>query len=45
MGKRLFNAIKGYLIEDTKAVLDKFDSLLEKDRLIGKYGKEERLLF
>ncbi|MBE5757300.1 MAG: DUF1015 domain-containing protein [Clostridiales bacterium] len=37
--------IAGYLIEDTAPVLEKFESLLNKDRLVKKYGKEERLLF
>ena len=37
--------IEGYFIEDYKAVEEKFARLLDRDRLIKKYGKEDKFLF
>lgn len=37
--------IKGYLVKDSKKVQAQLDSLLDKDLLKSKYGKEEELLF
>ncbi|MBQ9513566.1 MAG: DUF1015 domain-containing protein [Clostridia bacterium] len=37
--------LEGYFVEDYNAVLGKFKTLLEKERLIAKYGREDRFLF
>ncbi len=37
--------IEGYFIDDYKAVLDKFNGLLDSDRLVKKYGKDDKFLF
>ena len=37
--------IEGYFIEDCQAVKDKFAKLLDSDRLIAKYGKDDKFLF
>ena len=38
-------SIEGYYIDNAKEVLDKFASLLDSDRLVKKYGKEDNFLF
>lgn len=37
--------IEGYFIDDYDAVIQKFYALLEKERLIKKYGKDDKFLF
>ncbi len=37
--------IEGYFIDDYQQVIDKFYKLLDVDRLIKKYGKEDKFLF
>lgn len=37
--------IEGYFIEDYKPILDKFGLLLDSDRLIKKYGRDDKFLF
>lgn len=37
--------IEGYYIDDYKEVIEKFYSLLDADRLIKKYGKDDKFLF
>ena len=37
--------IEGYYIDDYKEVIQKFYSLLDADRLIKKYGKDDKFLF
>ena len=38
-------SIEGYFIDDYEAVIEKFNQLLDKDRLIKKYGKVDEFLF
>ena len=37
--------IEGYFIEDYRSVMEKFAGLLDSDRLIKKYGKDDKFLF
>ncbi len=37
--------IEGYFIEDYQPVIDKFLGLLDSERLIAKYGKDDKFLF
>ena len=37
--------IEGYFIDDYQQIIDKFYKLLDADRLIKKYGKEDKFLF
>lgn len=37
--------IEGYFIENYKPILDKFGLLLDSDRLIKKYGRDDKFLF
>ena len=37
--------IEGYFIEDYRSVMKKFAGLLDSDRLIKKYGKDDKFLF
>lgn len=37
--------IEGYFIDDFDVVIEKFYSLLETDRLVKKYGKDDKFLF
>lgn len=37
--------IEGYFIQDYEGVLNKFGELLNSERLINKYGKEDKFLF
>ncbi len=37
--------IEGYFIDDYKEVIDKFYALLDTDRLVKKYGKDDKFLF
>ncbi len=37
--------IEGYFIEDYRSVMKKFVGLLDSDRLIKKYGKDDKFLF
>ena len=37
--------VEGYFIADVAGVLEKFSALLDKDRLIAKYGKEDKFAF
>ncbi len=37
--------IEGYFIDDYQAVIDKFYKLLDSDRLIKKYAKDDKFLF
>ncbi len=38
-------SIEGYYIDDADAVIKKFEGLLDKERLIKKYGTEDNFLF
>ncbi len=38
-------SIEGYYIEDTDAIMQKFSSLLDEERLIKKYGRVDNFLF
>ena len=38
-------SIEGYFISDYKTILEKFSKLLEPERLIKKYGKEDKFAF
>ncbi len=38
-------SIEGYFIDDYDAVIEKFNQLLDKDRLVKKYGKVDEFLF
>ncbi|MBE7083269.1 MAG: DUF1015 domain-containing protein [Clostridiales bacterium] len=38
-------SIEGYFINDYEEVLGKFEKLLETDRLVKKYGKDDKFLF
>lgn len=38
-------SIEGYFIDDYENVISKFNSLLDKDRLISKYGRNDKFLF
>ena len=38
-------SIEGYFIDDYEAVIEKFNQLLDKDRLVKKYGKVDEFLF
>ncbi|MBO7344604.1 MAG: DUF1015 domain-containing protein [Clostridia bacterium] len=38
-------SIEGYYIDDVDLVLSKFENLLDADRLIAKYGREDKFLF
>ena len=38
-------SIEGYFIDQVDDILSKFSDLLDKDRLIEKYGKEDKFLF
>ena len=38
-------SIEGYYIEDTDAIMQKFSSLLDEDRLTKKYGRVDNFLF
>ncbi len=38
-------SIEGYFIDDYDGVIEKFNQLLDKDRLVKKYGKEDNFLF
>ena len=38
-------SIEGYFINDTNLVIEKFNSLLEENRLIEKYGRADNFLF
>ncbi len=37
--------IEGYFINDYQSVIDKFYALLDSERLISKYGKDDKFLF
>lgn len=37
--------IEGYFIQDYKSVIDKFNALLDSERLLNKYGSEDRFQF
>ncbi len=37
--------IEGYFIEDTQSIINKFYDLLDSERLIAKYGKDDKFLF
>ncbi len=37
--------IEGYFISDYNGIIDKFNALLEKDRLTKKYGREDKFQF
>lgn len=37
--------IEGYFIKDAKEVLEKFSALLDTERLVKKYGKEDKFAF
>ncbi len=37
--------IEGYFIEQTEDIFEKFRNLLSKERLVSKYGKEDKFLF
>ena len=38
-------SIEGYYIDDTQEIMQKFEGLLDSERLIKKYGKEDNFLF
>ena len=38
-------SIEGYFVDDVDFVLNKFAGLIDKERLIAKYGKEDNFLF
>ena len=38
-------SIEGYYVEDTASVIEKFNGLLNEDRLIKKYGRKDEFLF
>lgn len=37
--------IEGYFVQDSEKILDKFQALLSSDRLIEKYGREDKFQF
>ncbi len=37
--------IEGYVVSDYQSVIDQFNSLLDSERLINKYGSEDKFLF
>lgn len=37
--------IEGYFIKDYQSVLEKFSALIDRDRLVGKYGKYDKFAF
>lgn len=38
-------SIEGYYIDDTSPIIEKFSALLNADRLVAKYGREDKFLF
>lgn len=38
-------SIEGYFIDDYQRVIEQFEGLLDSDRLISKYGREDKFLF